>query len=169
MEMENSRYSDGDWIVHSRYGVGRIEGTEVKHLAGAEEKYLKVKIPNGVYWMSVNKLDVSYVRPISSKSTIHRYLSVIRKKPRKLANDYRARNKYISEMLSTGSLLDQVRLMRDLNGRQKDKTLTELENETLERMKRLFIDEWVACEQIDKQLAEDRLLDALDNSLQKIT
>lgn len=169
MDITEPRYRSGEWIVHSRYGVGKIEGIEVKHLSGAEEKFLKVRIQNGVYWMSLDKLDVNYVRPISSKSTIHRYLSVVRKKPRKLANDYRVRNKYISEMLATGSLLDQVRLMRDLNGRQKDKTLTEVENETLQRMRRLFIDEWVACEQIDSSLAEEKLQDALDCSLKKFS
>lgn len=167
--MASSSYRSGEWIVHSRYGVGRIEGIEEKHLSGIKGKYLKVIIPNGMYWMDIDKLDVSYVRPVSSKSTIHRYLSVIRKKPRKLASDYRIRNKYIADMLSTGSLLDQVRLMRDLNGRQKEKQLTELENEIFERMKRLFIDEWVVCDSVERNLAETKLLEALDSSLDKIT
>ena len=168
MESKETRYRSGDWVVHSRYGVGQIEGIEVKHLSGAEKKFYKVIITNGVYWMSLEKANVNYVRPISSRSTIYRYLSVIRKKPTKLSNDYRSRNKYILERLSSGSLLDQVRLLRDLNGRQKDKGLTELETETLERIRKMFIDEWVACEHIECGVAEDKLQEALDSSLEKM-
>jgi RNA polymerase-interacting CarD/CdnL/TRCF family regulator len=164
MGIANHLYGIGDWIVHNRYGVGQIKSIDRKQLQGNECKYFKVKTFNAVYWLPTDKTDVNHIRPVSSNSTFQKALVVIRRHPKDLDDDYRKRASCISEVLSNGALIKLARLIRDLNGRQRIKKLNLNEEETLNRLKTRFIDEWVVSSGIDRDKADNKLNDALQKS-----
>lgn len=161
-------YGEGDWIVHSRYGVGRVQGKDTKKLNGKERTFLRVKTNNGEFWLPVNKTDVDHIRPVALKSTFENILSTIRNVPDELADDYRSRQRYLSEVLDRGELEEISRLIRDLNARQYYKKLTMNEQEVLGRLKKRFVDEWIISAEIDSQDASRRLEEALLMSAKKL-
>ena len=67
MKIQSSAYSKGDWIVHTHYGVGQVRGIEKKVLDGENKLFFRVKTFDGVYWLSVVRTDVEYIRPITSE------------------------------------------------------------------------------------------------------
>ena len=84
MDLQTAVYSKGDWIVHANYGVGQVRGIEKKELDGEKKIFFRVKTFEGVYWLSVTKTDVEYIRPITSEHQLSRALTIIRQPPEKL-------------------------------------------------------------------------------------
>ena len=166
--MSDSLYEVGDWIVHNHYGVGEIRGIDVRRLNGVEKKYLRVKTLDGEYWLPTENTDVDYIRPISSGSTFRKVLSTIRKLPQPLPDDHKVRAKEISRMLENGALVRMARLIRDLYGRGYKVKLNMSEEDTMLRIRKRFIDEWVVAAGIEKAQAEAKLDRALQESVQKI-
>jgi CarD family transcriptional regulator len=161
-------YAKGDWIVHSRYGVGQVQGKDKKRLNGKERVYLRVKTASSEFWLPVNQTDVDHVRPVAFKSTFQNSLTTIRKEPQSLPNDFRARQKYIVEILDNGALIKVARLIRDLHARQYSKQLTMNEQDILTRIKGRFVDEWAISAGLDLAEATRRLDEALSQSVEKL-
>lgn len=161
-------YEEGDWIVHSRYGVGQVQGKDEKELNGKLCTYLKVKTANSEFWLPANKTDVEHIRPVAYKATFQNTLTTIRKKPEQLSDNFRIRQKHISDVLDNGALIKIARLIRDLYARQYSKQLTMNEQEVFSRIKKRFIDEWAISAGLDPQDANRRLDEALAQSVTKI-
>ena len=161
-------YAKGDWIVHSRYGVGQVQGKDKKKLNGKERLYLKVKTANSEFWLPANKTDVDHIRPVAYKSTFRNTLTTIRRKPKALSDNFRTRQKHIADILDNGALIKIARLIRDLHGRQYAKQLTMHEQDIYNRIKGRFIDEWAISAGIAPQAAEQRLEEALLQSVNKL-
>ena len=161
-------YGEGDWIVHSRYGVGRVQGEDTKKLNGKERTFLRVKTNNGEFWLPVNKTDVDHIRPVALKSTFQDILATLCLPPDELSDNYRNRQNHISEVLDRGALEEIARLIRDLNARQYYKKLTMNEQEILGRLKKRFVEEWIISAEIDPQDASRKLEEVLLSSARKV-
>lgn len=168
MSEDASLFHPGDWLVHSRYGVGQVTGTDTKKIGDQEQKYFIVETFNAKYWLPVDRTDVSHIRPVRSKYAFDKVLRVIRKKPRTMQSNYKMREKRISQVLSEGALVGLGRLIRDLSGKQNKKTLTITEKESLESIKKRFINEWTVAADIDEHEAEQKLQEALAQSAKKL-
>jgi RNA polymerase-interacting CarD/CdnL/TRCF family regulator len=160
-------YSKGDWIVHAYYGVGQVKGKDKKTLAGEKQSFFKVKTFNGVYWLPIKKADVDHIRPLASKYQLRRALSLIRKAPKELPNDYKQRGKAISQALKDVSLYAKARMIRDLNGKKFTSKLNISDQEALEKMKKQFLNEWAVVKDQDHHELEEKLNQALHTSIEK--
>jgi len=167
MKVEQSIYLRGDWIVHARYGVGQVQGIEKKALDGKQKLFFKVKTFDGVYWLPVVNTEVDYIRPITNEGKIKRALTVIRKPPEQLSSNHFQRSRDISEALSEISLLAKARMIRDLHGKQEETKLNLNEENALAKMKRQFLNEWSVVEELDMEVLEERLEQALAASVKK--
>jgi CarD family transcriptional regulator len=161
-------YAEGDWIVHSRYGVGQVQGKDKKKLNGKERIYLKVKTANSEFWLPANQTDVDHIRPVAYKSTFQNTLTTIRKRPRELSDNFRTRQKHIADILDNGALIKVARLIRDLHARQYYKQLTMNEQDVFNRIKGRFVAEWAISAGIEPQEANRKLDEALMQSAQKM-
>ncbi|MBI9043561.1 MAG: hypothetical protein JEZ06_03695 [Anaerolineaceae bacterium] len=168
MEVEKRRYCTGDWIVHNRYGIGKVTGIVEKNLDGHIEEYFKIETSDSMYWLPVENTYVDHIRPVSSEKEIRQALSIIRKIPETLESKIQDRIRSISDILSEGDLINLACLMRDLNGRQSIKRLNFSESEIYSRLKKQFIEEWVASAGIDENEAEENLEKALFQSIKKL-
>jgi len=169
MNIQPGTYSTGDWIVHARYGVGQVKGIEKKVLDGEKKLFFKVKTFDGVYWLSVVRTDVEYIRPITSEHQIRRALTTIRKPPEELPKDHNMRNKVIIEALKDPSLYTKACMIRDLNGKQQESRLNFTEEDAFLKMKKQLLNEWSVVENLDREILEEKLEKALETSVEKIT
>jgi RNA polymerase-interacting CarD/CdnL/TRCF family regulator len=165
---KKDEYKKGDWIVHAYYGVGQIKGEDRKAIDGVKKKYFRVKTKTMTYWLPIDNSDVEHIRPVASKNLFTRSLKIIQKKPHKMANDYRSREKEISEAFAACSLKSLAALIRDLYGRRAYGKINAREGEILERAKRFFVNEYVIVANTDPEDARNILENALVQSVSSI-
>ncbi len=146
MSDEKTVFHVGDYIVHSRYGLGKIEGRDVKVLGGKEKNYFKVGFSGGFYWLPKSNVDAIYIRPIASEKEVKGALKVLREGFEELPKNHKDRQKKIQECLKGVSLEEKMKLIRDLSGRKQEHSLNFKENEILARLKENFLKEWqISC------------------------
>jgi CarD family transcriptional regulator len=153
----NGEFSQGDWIVHSRYGVGQIKGVEKKEYSGEQISYYKVKTTNSTFWVPVEDADNPRIRPIASKSRMQRALTALRKKPHSMDDDHNKRKKRIKEVLLDSSLTEIAELLRDLAWRQAVKKLNPSEEDAMSRLCERFVKEWSVSLEISAREARQKL------------
>ena len=168
MSVQQNTYSKGDWIVHAHYGVGQVRGIEKKELDGEKKVFFRVKTFDGVYWLSVVRTDVDYIRPITSEYQIRRALTMIRKPPKKLPENHTKRNKLIVEAVRDPSLYSKARMIRDLNGKQQESKLNFTEEDAFLKMKKQLLNEWSIVKGMDRDVLEEKLEKALETSIAKL-
>lgn len=151
----------GDWIVHSFYGVGQIEGVEERPVQGEEVDCFKVHTPNAEYWVPVERVDNPRIRPIASKNRMQRALRVLKKIPERMNKNYRVRQARIQEVISGGSLIEMARLLRDLRGRQIDRKLNATEMTAFDDLSERMMRELSVAMKIRMAAARTRLEELL--------
>ncbi len=162
MGVQAGTYARGDWIVHAHHGVGQVRAMEKKELEGKQDIFHRVKTFDGEYWLSVAGTDVEYIRPIASEYQINRALRMVRKTPEELPESYTQRGKMIHEAIQDSSLYTRARMIRDLNGREKESKLNFSEEATLLKMKKQFLDEWSVIKKMDREILEQKLDEVLN-------
>jgi len=162
MDVQPGTYTKGDWIVHAHYGVGQVRELERKELEGEKRIFHRVETFDGEYWLSVSGANVEYIRPIASEYQINRALTMVRKTPERLPEGYLQRSKMINEAIKDSSLYTKARMIRDLNGREKESKLNFTEEDTLLKMKKQFLDEWSVIKKVNREILEEKLDKALN-------
>lgn len=160
-------FSQGDWVVHLVYGVGQIKAIEKKTIAGDAQKYFRVKIQDGSYWVPVGEPESGRVRPLASKEEILEALEILKEDPDPMAKNYKTRRKRIMEDALDGDLDSDLVLIRDLTARQYDKGLNDGDKTSLDRVKARLVKEMAVSFGIRQQEAEDQLETLLKNCRRK--
>ncbi|MGB7875478.1 MAG: CarD family transcriptional regulator [Anaerolineales bacterium] len=168
MNVQQSTYSKGDWIVHAHYGVGQVRGIEKKELDGEKKVFFRVKTFDSVYWLSVVRTDVEYIRPITSERQIRRALTMIRKPPEKLPENHTKRGKLVIEAVKDPSIYAKARMIRDLNGKQQESKLNFTEEDAFLKMKKQLLTEWSVVQDMERDVLEEKLEKALETSIEKL-
>ena len=160
-------FREGDHIVHHRYGVGVVEAIDKKILNGMKKTYYRIKTSEMTYWVPVSGDIQSDIRKVSSLSTVKSALTLIRKKPEKIADHHRARTDKIKDRAYDLALMTKARIMRDLHGRQMKKSLNFQNQMILDKLKKEFVAEWEIVDEIDPEDAMKKLEEALSISASK--
>ena len=63
-------YSEGDWIVHFHFGIGQIDGVDVKDISGEEKRYCRIQATDCTFWVPVDQMDGDLVRPLATPKEI---------------------------------------------------------------------------------------------------
>jgi RNA polymerase-interacting CarD/CdnL/TRCF family regulator len=169
LKKAEARLKTGDYIVHAAHGIGEVKGTDIKAFRGTEKIYYQIKTQDLIYWLPVEDSKTDHVRSVCAPSTFSKALSIIRKKPQNLNNNFRIRVNHLKEEQAKCSLTSSARLLRDLNARNTIKDLHINELRVLDKLKANFVNEYsVACS-LDWKEAESRLDDALAEGLAKMS
>jgi RNA polymerase-interacting CarD/CdnL/TRCF family regulator len=169
MNIQPATFSKGDWIVHAHYGVGQVKGLEKKELEGEKRLFFKVKTFDGVYWLSAVRTDAEYIRPITTENQIKRAMTIIRRPPKELPENHTQRTKLITETIRDPSLYPKARMIRDLNGKQHDTKLNFTDEDAFLLLKKQVLNEWAVVQDIDRSILEEKLDQALETSIDKLT
>jgi len=154
-------------IVHAVHGVGTITGKTTKVISGKKKSFFTVKTEKLTYWIPIASQHTERIRKLRAPSTFQSVLTLIRKKPEKLSNNFRSRLKYLNEELAKCSLKSNAALIRDLHGRNMEKSLHVNESRIFDKLKRQFLNEWSISAGINRDKAEAKLNDALATSIEK--
>ncbi len=137
-------YEVGDWIVHRRYGVGKVLKIEMKPLGGDPQECYQVKTKNSTYWFPTDQDDNPRIRPVATPSVIEDILEILQRDPKKLETDNKIWKTRISNIQSDGELVAISRFIRDLYAKQALKKLTQTEESALNRYMNRLLREWSA-------------------------
>ena len=161
----NTKLSKGDWIVHANYGLGQVQGEDVKELAGEKKEYYKVQTKTAEYWLPKNRVDADTVRKVASKNKFRKALAALIETPTKMNKDYRKRRARIAEVISSNSVVEFAKLIRDLYWRRHNKKLNVTEKDTYRSLKVRFAREWSVASEIKESDALNRLENMLSENL----
>lgn len=145
MTDDKTEFAKGDWIVHLYHGVGQVTGIVSKEVAGDKAKYYRVRTDNSTLYIPVKDMDEDRLRPAATKTQLKRALKVLREPPEEMAADHNDRRRRIREVKNEGSLLQTLRLVRDLSWRRYDKKLNNTEERALRRFKDRVLREWAVA------------------------
>lgn len=156
--------SEGDWIVHSRHGLGQITGMDTKELLGDHKVFYVVKTKSITYWLPVAESISSCIRPVASPQTFKKALKIAAEEAQPMENNFRRRLTYIKEQIQDGSLVSKAALIRDMYARNACKDIHINEKRILETLQQQFINEWVVACDIEPEDAHIELRKALKES-----
>ena len=151
------KLKENNQIVHAAHGVGTIKGTTTKVIDGQKKRFFTVKTNKLTYWIPVKDPSVERIRKLRAPSTFQTVLTLVRKNPKKLSNNFRTRLKYINEQLTKCSLKANATLIRDLYARNMEKGLHINESRIFDKLKQQFIEEWSISAGMEKEEAEEKL------------
>jgi CarD family transcriptional regulator len=157
----DAKLTKGDWIVHSNYGLGQVQGEDTKVLEGEKNDYYIVQTEAATYWLPKNRMNTDAIREVAPVKQFRQALKVIGEKPVQMDIDYRKRRARIVEVISSNALVELAKLIRDLYWRRRQKNLNENEKRALELLKERFTREW----SVSADINEEDALSALESSL----
>jgi CarD family transcriptional regulator len=164
---EQQVFKDGDWIKHPYHGVGQITDIEEKTLGGDDRLFYRVETDDKTFWIPVEDAEESTARPIATEETLEESLELLADEPEEMADHYRARRSRINEVRDSGRLPRIAKLLRDLAGRRRRKSLNSTERRAYREFRQSLISEWSRVEGIPKEKAESRMRKFLGISRKK--
>jgi CarD family transcriptional regulator len=156
-------YCRKSWLVHSHYGIGQIEGIEVKGISGADVRYFRIQATDCTYWVPADQMDSELMRPVCSLEEIRLVISILQRPPKEMSSDHNVRKNRIQLVQLRNIPEDVARLIRDLRARQRNKGKYNLdENNVIRTLRQRLVDEWsIVADKSEKEIAStlDALLD----------
>jgi RNA polymerase-interacting CarD/CdnL/TRCF family regulator len=156
-------YSEGDWIVHSRYGIGRIKGVETKSISGEETHYYRIKTTDSTFWIPVDQMDSELLRPLSTPKEIQKAIAALQKPPEAMSSNYKMRQMRIQKAQSRNTPKAIARIIRDLRAyRRKMGVLNSTERSAFRSLKKQLVEEWAIVTDINTEKAASKFEILLD-------
>ncbi len=120
-------YSQGDQIIHPRYGAGTIVGNKKMTFKGKTRSYHIVELvgDRGEVMIPVEVATSMNIRPAIRDLTI--FKKVFALPPAQLSDDYRTRQAQIQKQISTREPDAMATALRDLYWREQTDKLTSVE------------------------------------------
>jgi RNA polymerase-interacting CarD/CdnL/TRCF family regulator len=160
---ETSTYSEGDWIVHSHYGIGQIKGVEIKDVSGEETRYYRIRTTDSTFWMPISQMDSEVVRPLSTAEEIQQAIATLQKPAEEMSSNYKMRQSRIrnAQILNTPQAI--ALLIRDLRAHQRAKgALNKTERSAFRTLKQRLVEERAIVTGAKTDNVASRLDDLLD-------
>lgn len=154
----NNEYPVGEWVVHRDYGVGQIKEIEYKTIAGRQNTYARIEMPDTIVWIPADQMDGEQLRPLADPERFQHAVGLLTKPPKEMAPNFRKRQARISTAVAENAPAETARLIRDLRARRREKGgLNRTERMALRDMTKRFVQEWAACFGLDLDQARRRM------------
>ncbi len=121
-------------IFYPIHGVGKIKKIERKKIFDEARKYYVIEFLNNniKIMVPVDKAEEIGVRLIIKKHESSKILKLLKAKPGKMEEDWKARYQNNQDRVKTGSIHENARVVRDLYHRNKEKELSLMERKMYE-------------------------------------
>lgn len=131
-------YSEGDQIIHPRYGAGIIIGEKNMTLYGSTRSYHIVELVGGRGEVMIPKetVDDMDIRPALANMDVIE--EVFAKAPTELSDDYRARQAKIQKKITNREPKEMAQALRDLAWREHTDKLTAVEQKMKSRLMKML-------------------------------
>lgn len=154
----------GDRVVYPMYGAGVIKEIEKKEIDGVEGVYYVISMPIGnlKITVSANKAEQLGLRKIVDSSQVYEALHNSLIASNQENNNWNQRYKENLEKIKTGKIDKLAEVIKNLWSREKEKGLSSAEKKMFTNAKQILISEVILSEEIGKDEAELKLLNALN-------
>lgn len=152
---QKPRFKIGDFIVHTSYGVGKVENIVEKELDDNRQDYYKISTNEIEYWLPLDKQDSEHIEPIRSRHAFENAIKILSMTPEISDLARNARINMIHDRWQDGSLEGRASLFRDLNGQNVLGKLNYNEKQMLNKIRRFFIREWILADHSLTQIQAD--------------
>ena len=169
MSEQQDDFRKGMWVVHQSYGVGQIQGIETRNISGEDADYyhLIIKPTNSHIWIPIEKL-AEDARQVSTPEEFQEALAILERPPHPMDGQLNVRTKRITDVRAENSPITLARLLRDLWARQKEQgALSQTETDAMRRITERFLGEWTVCLGVELEVAEQKMIELLQNGRQK--
>lgn len=155
-------YSNGDQIIHPRYGAGTVVGKKKLTLQGKTRAYHIVELvgESGEVMIPVDVAENMNIRPaMEDLSTIE---AVFAEPPCVLSDDYRTRQAKIQKKIQSREAMAMAQALRDLFWREQSDKLTAVETKLKGRLMKMISHEIaVICPDLTVEKATNQLTQML--------
>lgn len=159
-------FSCGDYVVHPKFGVGTVVCIEEMVFSGDDPSvFYRVDFGKTTLWVPVKISKSRGIRPVTPKSDLARYRSVLKSRPVTLNDNFRKRQVELEDRMHLGTFQALCEVVRDLSARNRQKILGSYELTLLRRTREAMDSEWArasklplvdAAEEIDTLLRAGR-------------
>lgn len=137
------QYIIGDWVVHSHYGTGQIEGIDLRSISGEETSYFRIKTTDSTYWIPVDQAASELLRPLATLEEIEQAIIILQKPPQQMSANHKIRRSCIRQAQLDNTPQAIAQMIRDLRGYRREKgILNETERNAFRTLKQRLIEEW---------------------------
>lgn len=150
------RFQVDDAVVYPACGIGRIAGLVTQRFHESEARqYYEVVTDKSTIWVAVE--GATGLRPVTGKTELGRYRSLLRQAPGSMVADSRQRRQELINRLKDGSFAVLCEVVRDLTAMSWRKPLNEADSMALRKTRDSLAEEWAAAAGIPVQQANDEI------------
>ena len=165
MNAVSDSFSEGDWIIYPKHGLGKTLGFEKQVISESEVEFIVVyfEYEKMTLRIPINKADELGVRSISDESDMKAALTALRGKTKIRRTMWAKREKDYKDKLNKGDMLSIAEVLRDLYRGEDDPEQSYSERQLYETALNRFLRELVAIKNIDLSDAKKKV----EENLQK--
>lgn len=163
---EQTRFKEGDAIVHPSHGAGRITGIKIWEVGGVERQYYSIELINdhGTLMIPVDQVEETGLRRATiDPSDLY---DILREEPSELDSDHRKRQSELAERIRSGDAILVTEALRDLAWREQIDSLTERDQKLKAEAEQLVIGELALQPGLDLESAAEELRQQIQGAIE---
>lgn len=160
-------FNKGDKVSHPMHGAGIIEDIEKKEVLGKKLDYYIIKMPinNLKLMVSTQKAQEIGIRRIIGKDDLNDVIKILKSTKTKMPDNWNDRYQVNIQKIKTGDIMEVAEVVKNLYIRELDKGLSNIEKKLYKNAKQILLSEIIVLEDIEKDLAEEKLYSYLNREV----
>ena len=156
----------GDYVVYPSHGVGKILGTETRHIDNIDLELLVIRFEQERMTLRVplDKAKASGLRTLSSKAQMDEAITTLQGKAKIKKNMWSRRAQEYEAKINSGSLVQIAEVVRDLYKKEDQGEQSYSERQMYQAALERLAGEFAAVEDVDKTSAATKLEKIIDDS-----
>ena len=162
----NVTFVPGDYVVYPSHGVGKILGTENRHIDNVDLELLVIRFEQERMTLRVplDKAKASGLRTLSSKAQMDEAITTLQGKAKVKKNMWSRRAQEYEAKINSGSLVQIAEVVRDLYKKEDQGEQSYSERQMYQAALERLAGEFAAVEDVDKTSAATKLEKIIDDS-----
>jgi RNA polymerase-interacting CarD/CdnL/TRCF family regulator len=154
----------GDKVMHSTYGLGRVQAIEKHTVDDNTMLYYMVQTADLTIWVAADKNMKNRLRYPTSAAKFRKMLTILSSPAGLLPDDRRQRYIQLLEKLNDGGIEPLCRMIRDLTAYRNSHSRNDYDNDLMKRANKTLISEWSISLSVTPREAEMELHRLLEPS-----
>lgn len=146
-------FNIGDKVVYPMHGAGKIESVEKKEILGEVHSYfvLRLCIKGLKIMVPVDNVETLGLRYVVDDEELENMFEILNGKKTKMSESWNRRYRENLEKIKTGDITEVARVVRNLELRDREKTLSTGEKKMLDNAKQILASEVALVKDIEEE------------------
>ena len=161
----------GAKVVHPAYGPGKILAITRKQFLDQVQEYCVIRVPTQRLRVMVptSKAEEVGLRPISGPVAFEAMWATLRDDPQPLPDDWKERKQAIVDSISSGSLFELARAIRDLAALRRERKLGNTDRELLDEVETVLANELALAQNMETKRALAKIKSEIEACGRRLT